>query len=270
MSNFVKTTMNQLTIYQVDAFSDKIFSGNPAAVCVLENWLSDEMMQKIAAENNLAETAFVLKSDEQFLIRWFTPDVEVDLCGHATLASAFVLQRFFYPTQNLFKFFSPKSGSLPVAYQHGVFTLDFPSDILEEIIIPGILTSVFNNKAVQCFKGKTDYLLIFKHEKDVLAAKPNFNDLAKLDCRGIIITARGNDVDFVSRFFGPAVGVNEDPVTGSAHTTLAPYWAKILDKNVLTARQVSARGGDLTVYYQNDRVKISGKGVLYLIGEIYF
>jgi PhzF family phenazine biosynthesis protein len=262
--------MNQLSIYQVDAFTDEVFSGNPAAVCILENWLSDEMMQKIAAENNLAETAFVVKDEAKFLIRWFTPDVEVDLCGHATLASAFVLQRFFYPNQTLFLFYSHRSGSLPVAYKNGIFTLDFPSDVLEEITIPSLLTEIFNNKAKQCFKGKTDYLLIFDNEEDILAAKPNFNDLAKVDCRGVIISSKGNQVDFVSRFFGPAVGVNEDPVTGSAHTTLTPYWAKVIGKNILTARQVSARGGNLTVEFINDRVKISGRGILYLKGEIYF
>jgi PhzF family phenazine biosynthesis protein len=259
-----------LSIYQVDAFASEVFSGNPAAICILENWPTDKIMQKIASENNLAETAFVVKNNEQFLIRWFTPDVEVDLCGHATLASAFVLQRFFYPNQTLFQFYSARSGRLPVSYKNEVFTLDFPTDVLEEITIPAAFTEIFNNKAKQCFKGKTDYLLIFENEEEVLAAKPNFNDLAKVECRGIIISSKGNDVDFVSRFFGPAVGVNEDPVTGSAHTTLTPYWAKALNKNVLTARQISARGGNLTVEYLNDRVKISGKGVLYLTGQIYF
>lgn len=262
--------MNTLSIYQVDAFADEVFRGNPASVCVLENWLSDDMMQKIAMENNLAETAFVVKNGEQFLIRWFTPDVEVDLCGHATLASAFVLQRFLYPSQTTFQFYSERSGSLPVTYNNEVFTLDFPADDLEEIEIPAALTEIFNNKAKQCFKGKTDYLLIFENEEEVIAAKPNFNDLAKVECRGVIITAKGNEVDFVSRFFGPAVGVNEDPVTGSAHTTLTPYWAKVLGRDNLTARQVSCRGGNLTVEHKNDRVKISGKGVLYLKGEIYF
>lgn len=262
--------MNKLPIYQVDAFADKVFGGNPAAVCVLQNWLSDEMMQKIAAENNLAETAFVVKDEEAFLIRWFTPDVEVDLCGHATLASAFVLQRFYYPNQSLFQFYSHRSGSLPVAFNDGIFTLDFPTDDLIEIAIPAALTEIFNNKAKQCYKGKTDYLLVFDTEDEVLSAKPNFNDLLKVKCRGVIITAKGNEVDFVSRFFGPAVGVNEDPVTGSAHTTLTPYWVNVLGKDILTARQVSARGGNLTVEHQNDRVKISGRGVLYLTGEIYF
>jgi len=262
--------MNKQSIYQIDAFADKVFSGNPAAVCVLESWLSDETMQKIASENNLAETAFVVNAGEQFLIRWFTPDVEVDLCGHATLASAFVLQRFFYPNQTLFPFYSDRSGSLPVSYENEVFTLDFPADDLEEITIPAALTEIFNNKAKQCFKGKTDYLLIFENEEEILAAKPNFNNLVKVECRGVIISSKGNDVDFVSRFFCPAVGVNEDPVTGSAHTTLTSYWAKVCGKNILTARQVSARGGNLTVEYLDNRVKISGKGVLYLTGEIYF
>ena len=262
--------MNKLTIYQVDAFTNQIFSGNPAAVCVLSNWLSDHLMQQIAAENNLAETAFVVKEDNRFLIRWFTPSVEVDLCGHATLAAAFVLEKFFHPGITLLNFFSHRSGALPVHYHNRIFTLDFPTDVLMEMECPQPLIEIFGSNIIKCLKGKTDYLLIFKQEQEVALADPNFNELEKVDCRGVIISAPGKEVDFVSRFFAPQVGVNEDPVTGSAHTTLTPYWAKQLGKKKLSAKQISKRGGDLLLEDEGERVKISGKAVLYLEGTIYY
>ncbi|TKB95156.1 PhzF family phenazine biosynthesis protein [Pedobacter cryophilus] len=262
--------MNKLTIYQVDAFTDQVFGGNPAAVCVLSNWLSDNLMQNIAAENNLAETAFVVKDGHQFLIRWFTPTTEVDLCGHATLAAAFVLEKYFHPEISQLEFYSHRSGILPVHYQNGVFTLDFPTDVLVEIECPQPLTQIFGSSIIQCLKGKTDYLLIFKNQEEVALADPNFNELAKVNCRGVIISAPGEEVDFVSRFFAPQVGVNEDPVTGSAHTTLIPYWSKQLGKKKLTAQQISKRGGSLWVEDMGERVKISGKAVLYLEGTIFY
>jgi PhzF family phenazine biosynthesis protein len=262
--------MNKQTIYYVDAFTNQVFKGNPAAICVLDTWLSDDLMQHIAAENNLAETAFIVKDHDQFLIRWFTPTVEVDLCGHATLAAAFVLERFFYPNVSLFEFYSHRSGTLPVHFQHGLFTLDFPTDDLIEIDCPKEIKMVFKQEIIQCFKGKTDYLLVFKSETDVQEAKPDMNDLMKIDCRGIIVTAAGLKVDFVSRFFAPKTGVNEDPVTGSAHTSLTPFWSKKLNKKKLTAHQISNRKGELLVEDCADRILISGEAVLYLQGNIFY
>ncbi|MDA9555852.1 PhzF family phenazine biosynthesis protein, partial [Pelobium sp.] len=241
-----------------------------AAVCILNNWLPDEIMQSIAAENNLAETAFVVEKENQFHIRWFTPTTEVDLCGHATLASAFVLEQFFYPQQALFEFYSHRSGALPVQFKDGLFTLDFPTDDLKETTIPDQLKSIFGSDVLECYKGKTDYLLILKDENAVASAKPNFNDLAQVPCRGVIISAAGKQVDFVSRFFAPQSGVDEDPVTGSAHTSLIPYWSNSLGKTKLEAKQISNRGGYLWLEHCDQRVKISGKGVLYLKGTIYF
>lgn len=262
--------MNKLSIFQVDAFTDQVFSGNPAAVCILENWLSDHIMQKIASENNLAETAFVVKEDSHYLIRWFTPTIEVDLCGHATLASAFVLRYFFDKKADLFEFYSQRSGKLFVYFKDDIFTLDFPADELQEIECPSFFYSIFDVEILKCLKGKTDYLLIFKNQDAVFSANPNFNDLAKINCRGVMISAPGEKVDFVSRFFAPQSGVDEDPVTGSAHTSLTPYWSKILGKKIMNAQQISKRGGDLTVEDCGDRIKISGKAVLYLEGTIYY
>jgi PhzF family phenazine biosynthesis protein len=262
--------MNSLSIYQVDAFTNQVFKGNPAAICVLEDWLSDDLMQRIAAENNLAETAFIVKENNQFLIRWFTPTTEVDLCGHATLAAAFVLERFFYPNAFLFEFYSHRSGKLPVHFRKGIFTLDFPVDDLIEIDCPQEIKVIFNQEIIQCFKGKTDYLLVFKSESEVQEASPNMNELLKIDCRGIIITALGLKADFVSRFFAPQSGVNEDPVTGSAHTTLTPFWSNKLNKKKLVAHQISKRGGVLFLEDCGDRVLISGEAVLYLQGNIFY
>lgn len=256
-------------IYQVDAFTDKVFSGNPAAVCPLSNWLEDSLLQKIAMENNLAETAFYVKQGEQYQIRWFTPSVEVDLCGHATLAAAFVLFNFENHIGNTIEFYSSRSGLLSVSRLGDYLTLNFPSDTYERIEQFQELTSGFSHKPIEALKGKTDYMLIFENEDQVRGLVPNFGVISKLKARGVIVTAKGNDVDFVSRFFAPQSGINEDPVTGSAHTTLTPYWAKKLGKNVLTAIQLSERKGYLNCKYLNDRIEISGKAKLYLIGEIY-
>ncbi|HSB94756.1 MAG TPA: PhzF family phenazine biosynthesis protein [Flavitalea sp.] len=257
-------------IYQVDAFADTVFSGNPAAVCPLDNWLDDHILQKIAMENNLAETAFYVNNGKQFDLRWFTPTVEVDLCGHATLASAFVLFNYEnYPGDKI-EFYSPRSGLLTVSRNGELLTLNFPTDIFEQVALTPELLNCFNIKPTAAFKGKTDYLLIFSREEDIATIKPDFNQIKKLDSRGVIISAKGNTVDFVSRFFGPQVGVNEDPVTGSAHTTLAPYWAKQLNKNELEAIQLSERKGYLHCKYLSDRVEISGTAKLYLEGHIYF
>ena len=255
-------------IYQIDAFTDKVFHGNPAAVCVLDEWPADEKMQQIAAENNLAETAFAIRKGDDFELRWFTPTTEVDLCGHATLATAFVLYKYFnYPLDKI-NFYSINSGILSVEKKGNELILDFPTDIYEEIEIPHDLISALDKKPVEAFKGKTDYLLIFATQKDIEELKPYFNLLSGIKARGIIVSAPGNETDFVSRFFAPEVGVNEDPVTGSAHTTLIPYWSKRFNKNVLTAKQLSKRGGYLHCEYLGERVKISGQAVTYLIGEI--
>lgn len=256
-------------IYQIDAFADKVFSGNPAAVCPLDSWLSDETMLKIAAENNLAETAFYVRQNEQFVIRWFTPTVEVDLCGHATLAAAFVLFYHENYTETTIQFFSPRSGVLTVSKNGNFLTLNFPADTFEEVTLTDEMKACFDLIPRQAFKGKTDYLFVFENEEKITSIKPVFSEISKLNCRGVIVTAKGNEVDFVSRFFAPQVGVSEDPVTGSAHTTLTPYWAKLLNKTELTAMQLSDRKGYLQCEYLNDRVEISGQGKLYLTGEIH-
>lgn len=256
-------------LYQLDAFTDQVFSGNPAAVCPLEEWLDDGILQKIAMENNLAETAFYVKENDCFQIRWFTPEVEVDLCGHATLAAAFVLYNFEDYQQKVIQFYSPRSGELTVTKNEEMLTLNFPADEYEETSLTADLLACFAARPLAAFKGKTDYMVEFENEQVIRTLKPNFAAIAKLNARGLIVTAKGEDVDFVSRFFGPQVGINEDPVTGSAHTTLIPYWAKKLKKNSLSAIQCSARAGYLTGNYLGDRVEISGKCALYSIGEYY-
>jgi PhzF family phenazine biosynthesis protein len=256
-------------LYQIDAFANEVFSGNPAAVCPLEQWLSDELLQKIAMENNLAETAFYVKQGNQYQLRWFTPTVEVDLCGHATLATAFVLFNHENHTGNTIDFYSPRSGILTVTKEGELLTLNFPTDQLEAIQLTDQLISGFNIKAQLAFKGKTDYMLVYDNEEEIKKIIPSFDVISELEARGIIVTAEGDKVDFVSRFFAPAAGVNEDPVTGSAHTSLIPYWSKRLGKTELTALQLSSRKGHLKCRYLNDRVEISGRGKLYLTGEIY-
>jgi PhzF family phenazine biosynthesis protein len=258
----------KLRIYQVDAFTDKVFSGNPAAVCPLETWLSDDLLQKIAMENNLAETAFYVNKDNVYQIRWFTPTVEVDLCGHATLATAFVLYKYQDHTGNTIHFYSHRSGDLMVTKQDDLLTLNFPTDVFERITLTRELMNGFTIKPLEAFKGKTDYMLVFENESQIRKLIPSFPEISKLNGRGVIVTAKGDHVDFVSRFFAPQSGVNEDPVTGSAHTTLTPYWARKLGKNELTATQLSAREGHLRCKYLNDRVEISGQAKEYLIGEI--
>jgi PhzF family phenazine biosynthesis protein len=256
-------------LYQIDAFANEVFSGNPAAVCPLEQWLSDDLLQKIAMENNLAETAFYVKDEDQYELRWFTPAVEVDLCGHATLAAAFVLFNHENHTGNTIHFHSLRSGILTVTKEGELLTLNFPTDKLVPIELTSELISGFNIRPQLAFKGKTDYMLVFENEEEIKKVIPSFDTISKLKARGIIVTAEGNKVDFVSRFFAPAAGVNEDPVTGSAHTTLIPYWSERLGKTELTATQLSSRTGYLKCKYLNDRVEISGQGKLYLIGQIF-
>lgn len=258
----------KLKIYQVDAFTNQVFGGNPAAVCVLESWISTKLMQQIAAENNLAETAFIVKKEDLFEIRWFTPKVEVDLCGHATLATAHVLFNHYNIVENQLNFYSHLSGNLSVKKEHDFLTLDFPVDILNKIETPQVLIDALGKKPTESWKGKTDFMLIFENQEEIENLCPNFQLLETVGGRGVIVTAKGNNVDFISRFFGPQVGINEDPVTGSAHTTLIPYWSQILGKTRLTAQQLSERKGDLYCEYKGDRVLIAGNAVTYLIGEI--
>lgn len=258
-----------MKLYQIDAFTKSIFSGNPAAVCPLDEWLTDEIMQKIAAENNLAETAFYVKNNNKYEIRWFTPTVEVDLCGHATLAAAFVLFNYENHNEGLINFYSPRSGDLMVSKEGDLLSLNFPADVFEPIELTNQMMDAFDLKPQQVFKGKTDYMFLFNTEKEILHLKPNFEKIAKLDVRGVIVTAKGTTSDFVSRFFGPQSGINEDPVTGSAHTTLIPYWAKELNKTELSAIQLSERKGYLDCELLENRVRISGHARCYLIGELF-
>jgi PhzF family phenazine biosynthesis protein len=256
-----------MKMYVVDAFTDKLFSGNPAAVCLIDKWLPDDLMQQIAFENNLAETTFLVRNEDGFHIRWFTPAIEVDLCGHATLASAHVL--FNHEGLNGEKIiFDSKSGKLAVT-KGEYLTLDFPADSYKkELTIPKELAESFGAIPVEVYKGKTDFMAVFHSQREIKALKPDFRLLSKIDARGIIVTAPGDDVDFVSRFFAPQSGIDEDPVTGSAHTTLTPYWAQRLNKNKLSCLQLSARGGKLFCELRGDRVKISGKAVTYSIADL--
>lgn len=259
----------KLNLYQIDAFTDRVFSGNPAAVCVLENWLDDITMQLIAAENNLAETAFLVKRKDGYAIRWFTPSVEVALCGHATLASAYVLFQYYNIRGNKIIFYSQDRGALSVEKGgNGFLTLDFPADSLIEVQPLDILNKAMGKVPIQTFKGKTDYLLLYKTQQHIEEIKPNFHLLGQANVRGVIVSASGDHVDFVSRFFAPGSGIDEDPVTGSAHTTLTPYWSQQLGKTKLSAKQLSKRGGELFCEDLGERIKISGKAVPYLIGEI--
>ena len=257
----------QLKIYQLDAFTDKVFGGNPAAVVPLSEWLADDIMQKIAEENNLAETAFYVPQGDKFHIRWFTPTMEVDLCGHATLATSYSIFQYTDYPKSVIEFTS-KSGILKVEKQGDLLILDFPIDILQTVETPLALIEALGATPKETLKGLTDYMLIFETEAQVKAFKPDFKKMAEVECRGIIVTAKGSNCDFISRFFGPQSGGDEDPVTGSAHTSLVPYWAKVLEKNEFKARQISARGGDLACTLIGNRVKIAGKVAPYLIGEI--
>jgi PhzF family phenazine biosynthesis protein len=254
-------------IYFVDAFAHNRFEGNPAGVCILEKPLEDSLMQKIATENNLSETAFVLRKNDKFSIRWFTPAIEVDLCGHATLASAFILfNEIGYEKETIE--FESKSGVLKVSRKDNLIIMDFPVMHLVGTEIKEFHLHMFDKTPVEVYTTEDDYVFVFSSEEEIKSLKPDMNKLAELDCRGVIVTARGNEVDFVSRFFGPAVGIPEDPVTGSAHTKLIPYWSRVLAKDVLIARQLSKRGGTLYCENKGSRVEIGGEAVLYLTGEI--
>ena len=261
--------MKNLKLYQVDAFAEKRFQGNPAAVCPLSEWLDDSTLQAIAAENNLSETAFIVAKQDFYEIRWFTPAVEVDLCGHATLASAFIIFNKLGFEKDKINFYSPHSGALSVTRIDDMYYLDFPTDTLEVSLDTALVAKGIDSIPTALFRGKSDYIAVLEREEDVVNIIPDFTEIAALDARGLIVTAKGNSCDFVSRFFGPQCGVPEDPVTGSAHTSLIPYWSKVFGKNEFIAKQLSKRGGTLHCKHLDDRVIIGGKAVLYLEGEIF-
>ena len=253
-------------IYQVDAFTTAVFGGNPAAVVVVDRWLPDATLQAIAAENNLAETAFVIPQPEVSPLRWFTPMVEMDLCGHATLATAYVLFTYHRPEETLVRF-STRSGQLAVSRDGSSLCLDFPARPGTPIDISDALTVALGARPREVLRAR-DLLAIFDTEADITALRPRFDHIAALDAFGVIVSAPGRDVDFVSRFFAPGAGIPEDPVTGSAHCTLVPYWSARLGRRKLTAKQLSARQGDLVCELRGDRVAIAGGAVEYLRGEI--
>ncbi len=259
----------KIPIYQADAFTNTLFGGNPAAVCPLQNWLPDEQLQQIAAENNLSETAYLVRQNDEYEIRWFTPSTEVKLCGHATLAAAHILFTELGHAGNSIGFHS-KSGLLKVNRSgHDKLVLDFPANAPEPK--PDIPAGIFEGLGIDVapvFSTSFDYMVILPSQKAVEALQPDFKLLAQIPCRGIIATAKGDDADFVSRCFYPQSGIDEDPVTGSAHTIMVPYWAQQLNKNQLSAIQLSKRKGYLDCELSGDRVLMTGQAVTYLKGEI--
>jgi PhzF family phenazine biosynthesis protein len=252
--------------YRVNAFTASAFGGNPAGVCILQEWLPDDLLQRIAAENNLSETAFLAGRDGFFDLRWMTPTAEVDLCGHATLAAAFVLF-FEVKHKEACVEFQTKSGRLSAHLKDHLIELDFPSRPPAACPAPEILIHALGAKPAEVLKSR-DYVAVFGSQAEVAALKPDMNLVSELDSLGLIVTAPGDTADFVSRFFAPQVGVPEDPVTGSAHSSLIPYWAERLGKTDLFARQISKRGGELYCRHLGDRVGIGGKAVIYSRGEL--
>jgi predicted PhzF superfamily epimerase YddE/YHI9 len=257
----------KIPIYQVDAFTDEVFGGNPAAVCPLNEWIDKDTMQKIAMENNLSETAFFVPKDDFFEIRWFTPKVEINLAGHPTLATAWVIYNELKYKKPVIRFKSQLSGDLLIEKDKELLMMDFPSNEGKEIPAPDYLIDGLGAEPLEILQSR-DLLVIFNNQQEVEKIKPNFSILEKVETFGIIISSQGEQCDFVSRFFAPRAGINEDPVTGSAHTTLIPYWAKKLNKNKLEATQLSERKGKLTCEYLGKRVKIAGTAKLFMKGEI--
>jgi PhzF family phenazine biosynthesis protein len=255
-----------MKMYQVDAFASHVFEGNPAAVCQLEKWLDNDLLQSIAEENNLSETAFFVPSLKGYELRWFTPVTEVDLCGHATLAAAHVIFEIFNDFRQRIVF-ETRSGDLVVERVGKWLYMDFPACLAKPCETTDLLIKALGVHPLEVLAGD-DYLVIFDTEDTVRSIVPDQTLLAQLDLRGVIITAPGSEVDFVSRFFAPKYGISEDPVTGSAHCTLAPYWAKKLDKLTLNARQISKRGGNLSCEVKNDRVILSGRAITFMEAEI--
>lgn len=258
----------KIPIYQVDAFTSEVFSGNPAAVCLLDRWLDDKILQAIAFENNLSETAFLVPNAQGFDLRWFTPVTEVSLCGHATLASAFVLFNCRNWPEECIRFQTRRSGELVVTRRGDLFEMDFPAIAAHILSPPAGLTDALGVTPQETLGSAEDLVVVLDSEKTVREVQPDLLALARIACRGIIFTARGDRCDFVSRFFAPRLGIPEDPVTGSSHSVLAPYWAGKLGKNDLHAFQVSKRGGELFCTHAGERVKISGQAALYMEGTI--
>lgn len=256
----------QIKQYVIDAFTPVPFHGNPAAVCLLPHWLADSLLQQIAAENNLAETAFLVRAGERWQLRWFTPLVEIELCGHATLASAFVLAGHL-PDRKEFRF-STQSGELIVTREGELFTLDFPERTLQQIDAQHAVSAILGQPVQTVLLAAKTWIAVLANATSVRQLQPDFAAIKQLECRGLIITARGDDCDFVSRFFAPKMGIDEDPVTGSAHCGLVPYWSAVLGKTRLHARQLSPRGGELFCEYRQPRVLISGHAVQFASGHI--
>ena len=257
----------KIKLYQADAFTKNLFSGNPAAICQLDGWLEDSQLQNIAMENNLAETAFYIKNGNGFHIRWFTPNKEVDLCGHATLAAAHIIfsEMNFSGSEITF---DSRSGKLTVRRENNFLVLNFPSDKMKKVSLSQQLIVALGSTPMEAYKGREDYMLVYGTQEQIERMKPDFRKLAEVEARGVIVTAKGKDCDFVSRFFAPAFAIDEDPVTGSAHTSLTPYWANKLGKTELNAVQLSKRKGYLKCKYLGERVEIAGEAKLYLRGEI--
>ena len=253
--------------YVVDAFAENVFEGNPAAVCIMEKWILDDTMQKIAAENNLSETAFAVKEGDGYRLRWFTPGGEIDLCGHATLATAYVIANYYEKTVNRITF-QTMSGELVVLKKGELYEMDFPSRMPEEFTLTEQMVEALGVKPIETYLGR-DLMFVLEMEEDVQNASPDFSKLEKLsDGLGVLITAKSEKYDFVSRCFFPKLNVNEDPVCGSAHCNFIPFWAKRLEKDEMIARQLSKRGGTVYCKLAGDRVKISGSAVLYSIADL--
>ena len=255
--------------YQVDAFVDGPFTGNPAAVCILNEWLKDDLLQKIAEENNLSETSFLVPHGTDFHLRWFTPAIEVDLCGHATLASAFVLfNELGYEGEQIV--FHSRSGALTVQKRGDLLEMDFPTDTISESDSSPLLEKGLGTKPVEVWTGRDDLICILQSQDEILGLTPDFRALNQLGGRGVLVTSEGKDpYDFVSRAFFPQSGIDEDPATGSAHTSLTPLWAKRFGKNEMTACQLSNRKGFFHCVFKGERTLISGRGNLFLKGQIF-
>lgn len=259
--------MSTYKIYQIDAFTDRVFGGNPAAVVPLENWLPDATLQNIALENNLSETAYFVKDGEGYHLRWFTPTLEIELCGHATLASAYVLFEELNYNKDEIRF-STMSGDLFVKKDGDLLVMDFPATEMQQVDYSKNMEAALGQPYLELHESETKFMAVVEDQAAVLACSPNMQLLAA-EKKNTIVTSKGENFDFVSRFFAPASGVDEDPVTGSAHTALAPYWAKQLNKTTLTAKQISKRGGELECIVNGDRVIMKGQARRYLIGDIF-
>jgi len=256
-----------INIYQVNTFTAKYFSGNPAAVCILDDWLSPATMQAIGTENNVLETAFVVPDVDGYGIRWFTPRAEVELFGHGTLAAAHVLCRHLGVPGDRLRF-SSKRGDLYVRSEDGWYFLNFPADDLAESEMPRHLIDGLGKRPRETYRGWDDYLAVYDDEADIRNLKPDSRELSQVASRGVIVTALGEDVDFVSRFFAPQYSIPEDAVSATSHTTLASYWSKVLEKDRLKARQLSLRGGDILCLNLGERVEVGGQAITYMIGTV--